>query len=278
MSYMFNKCSNIPDISKWNVSNVNNMSYIFSEYESISIPDISKWKVSKLTNMSGMFYNCVHLTSLPDISNWDISNVKDISKIFDECKSLKSLPDISKWDTSDIIDMSYMFHNCWFLNSFPNISKWNIFNVKNMSHMFHNCWSLTNISGIEGWDISNISDICFMFNNCSIDFCEIEEWNNLKFKNSYQMFSNFDNFDLNDMITIIFRIANNSFNLKRSEVVVIYKYMLIEDLIDKFLKKINKIFNTNNLRFIFNAKELNRNLSAIEAGLTNNSNIFVLFR
>jgi surface protein len=67
---------------------------MFIKCECTNIPDISKWNISNLTNIMGMFSNCIYLTSLPDISNWDISNLKDISKIFDECKSLKSLPDI----------------------------------------------------------------------------------------------------------------------------------------------------------------------------------------
>ena len=46
MSYMFSWCSSLsslPDISKWDTSNVNNMSYIFSYCRSLSsLPDISK--------------------------------------------------------------------------------------------------------------------------------------------------------------------------------------------------------------------------------------------
>ena len=250
MSYLFSecKCRNFPDISEWDVSNVKDMSYMFSEYELINFPAISKWNVSSLTNMEGMFYNCVYLNSLPNISNWDISNVKNISKIFDECKSLKSLSDISKWNTSNIIEMSYMFHNCLSLNSFPNISNWNILNVKNMSHMFHNCWSLNNIPGIENWNISNVSDMSLMFHNCSIDFNEIKKWNISKLQNSYQMFSNFDNYNSDDRISVYFR---SSFGINCC--LIVNRDMLIEDLIDKYLKKINRIYKSEKLSFIFNS-------------------------
>ena len=53
--------------------------------------------------------------------------------------------------------------------------------------------------------------------------------------------------------------------------------MLIEDLIDKFLKKINIIFNSKRINFIYNAMPLNKNLSAIKASLTNGSTIRVVF-
>ena len=44
----------------------------------ISLPDISKWNTSNVRDMSYMFYECTSLISLPDISKWDTSNVTDI--------------------------------------------------------------------------------------------------------------------------------------------------------------------------------------------------------
>ena len=46
MSHMFDKCSNLsilPDISKWNTNNVNDISFMFNFCSSLlSLPDISK--------------------------------------------------------------------------------------------------------------------------------------------------------------------------------------------------------------------------------------------
>ena len=58
-----------------------------------SLPDISKWDISKVTNMSCIFNECNSLISLPDISKWNISNVRNMNGMFCKCKSLKSLPD-----------------------------------------------------------------------------------------------------------------------------------------------------------------------------------------
>ena len=44
------------DISKWDVSNVTNMSCMF-DYNSQFNGDISKWDVSNVTDMSNMFFN-----------------------------------------------------------------------------------------------------------------------------------------------------------------------------------------------------------------------------
>ena len=89
------------------------ISGMFDDCKSLSsLPDISKWNTSNVTDMSGMFRYCNSLSSLPDISKWNTSNVTDMSYMFDRCNTLSSLPDISKWNTSNVTNMSYMFFNC----------------------------------------------------------------------------------------------------------------------------------------------------------------------
>ena len=51
---MFYECeslNSLPDISKWNTSNVNNMNWMFSGCESLYLFfDISKWNINTITN------------------------------------------------------------------------------------------------------------------------------------------------------------------------------------------------------------------------------------
>ena len=60
MSFIFSYCSSLsslPDISKWNTSNITNISYMFSYFSKLSsLPYISKWNTSNVTNMNYMFY------------------------------------------------------------------------------------------------------------------------------------------------------------------------------------------------------------------------------
>ena len=46
--------------------------------------NISKWYVSNVTDMSFMFYDCKSFNQ--DISAWDVSNVKDNKYMFIECQ------------------------------------------------------------------------------------------------------------------------------------------------------------------------------------------------
>ena len=65
------------------------MSNMFYECNSlISLPDISKWNTSNVNSLNNMFYECFSIKSLPDISKWNIVNVSNIRNMFNGCKSL----------------------------------------------------------------------------------------------------------------------------------------------------------------------------------------------
>ena len=60
----------MPDISKWNVSNVTKINGLFSECTSLEhIPDLQSWDTSKVITMNGVFYNCSKLTGIENIIN-----------------------------------------------------------------------------------------------------------------------------------------------------------------------------------------------------------------
>ena len=88
------------------------MKDIDEEYDNKDEFEIKLKGINNITNMSYMFSECESLSSLPDISKWDTSNVTNMSYMFRGCKSLSSLPDISKWNTSNVNNMSYMFCDC----------------------------------------------------------------------------------------------------------------------------------------------------------------------
>ena len=49
----------------------------------LSLPDISKWDTGNVNNMICMFCGCSSLTSLPDLSKWNTQNVKKKGSMFD---------------------------------------------------------------------------------------------------------------------------------------------------------------------------------------------------
>ena len=68
--------------------------------------------IKNITNLSYMFSECESLISVKGLDNLVTSNVTDISRLFYGCKSLISLPDISKWNTTNTDDTYEIFNNC----------------------------------------------------------------------------------------------------------------------------------------------------------------------
>ena len=77
------------DISKWDVSNVENMSCMFTE--SNFNGNISNWDVHNVIDMQLMFYKS---NFNGDISDWDVSNVDDMHLMFSKSPLQNNPP---KW-------------------------------------------------------------------------------------------------------------------------------------------------------------------------------------
>ena len=89
-SIKFEMASNINELIKLNISNMTNMSYMFSTCHSLTELDLSNFDTSSVTNMTDMFKNCSNLTSL-DLSNFDTSKVTRMDYMFNGCTSLTTL-------------------------------------------------------------------------------------------------------------------------------------------------------------------------------------------
>lgn len=82
--------------------------------------DISNWDVSNVEDMSFMFYKCEKLKFVGDLSDWVVSSVNDMYSMFDNCKKLKSVGNLSDWDVSGVKSMTWMFNN----SGITNIPSW----------------------------------------------------------------------------------------------------------------------------------------------------------
>ena len=162
MTRMFLGCASLKrlDLSKWNTSNVEDMSYMFGGdltgleiipdgdgiYQSVrmelgDIPsldeliylNVSSFDTSKVTDMSNMFC-CPSITEL-DVSNFVTSQVTDMSFMFFGCESLTNL-DLSSFDTSKVTNMGSMFYKCPAVKSLDDIPNFDFTNVTDKDRIF----------------------------------------------------------------------------------------------------------------------------------------------
>ena len=126
-----------------------------------------------------------------------------------------------------------------------------------------------NMMGSNNMMNNNINNMMNNFNNM----------NNLINNNINPMMRN-TNIKINQYLnnpvsfTVYFRESGNAIKNKNPIMVNVKEDEKISDIIQKYREKSSNY--DDNLKFIFNAKGLHNSLTAAEAGLTNNANIFVV--
>jgi surface protein len=102
MSNLFDRKNTSQDISNWDVSNVQNMNYMFARNYGFN-SDISNWDVSNVISMDSMFW--VSSSFNQDLSSWDVSNVQNMNSMFRSASSFNQ--DLSSWDVNKVVFFLY---------------------------------------------------------------------------------------------------------------------------------------------------------------------------
>ena len=146
-----------------NTSEVTDMSYMFSNCESLTSLDVSTFNTSKVTSMAVMFWGCTNLTSL-DVSNFNTSNVTSMQSMFGHSNNLTIL-DLSSFDTHNVTVMYEMFSDCWQLKTL-DLRGFNTSKVTSMRAMFYGCTDLETIYARNDWNTAAVGNSVDMFFNC----------------------------------------------------------------------------------------------------------------
>ena len=156
------------DVSKWDVSNVFDFSYMFYGLKTFN-GDLSNWDVSNAVYFRNMFYRCEEFNG--DLSNWDVHHATYMTGMFDGCIYFDC--DLSKWDTYNFIDCRNMFYNC---KSFKGkgLSKWNMLYCRDFDGMFFECISFK--EDISTWKVKTGQVFRYMFAGCDSLQCNFEPW------------------------------------------------------------------------------------------------------
>ena len=190
MSEMFSGSDFNQDIGSWDVRNVTDMSLMFNSAIAFD-QDVGNWTVSSVTNMSGLFRDAVAFNQ--DISSWTVSSVTDMTHIFNGATAFNQ--DIGSWTVSSVIDTAFMFNGATAFDQ--DIGSWTVSNVTNMSSMFNGATSFD--QDIGGWNVSSVTNMSSMFNGATSFDQDIGGWNVSKVANVGSMFNGVtlstDNYD-----------------------------------------------------------------------------------
>ena len=156
MSSLFSGASSFNQpLNMWNVSNVTNMSSLFSGASSFNQP-LNMWNVSNVTNMSSLFSGA-SLFNQP-LNMWDVSQVTTMNRMFGSAPAFNQ--PLDDWDVSNVTDMSFMFISLQPASFDQNINSWDVSNVTNMAQMFPG--QALN-QPLDNWDVSQVTDMNAMF-------------------------------------------------------------------------------------------------------------------
>ena len=163
MSYMFSKTSKLQKIiGNFDTGSVTNMGYIFSNstISDIGQLHIEDWDVSNVTNLTFGFSQDNNLKYIP-IDKWDVSKVTDFSYTFYLSPSFENLP-VSNWDVSSATTMRGMFWGTGVKTL--DVSTWDTSNVDTFYAMFDAMSNLETLD-ISNFDTTNATDVQAMLKN-----------------------------------------------------------------------------------------------------------------
>jgi len=171
MSYLFFDASPTfnPNLEKWNVRHVENMTSMFSfnaQFEGIGL---QHWNTSALASADDMFLTCPNFDA--DLDEWNVSNLVSASNMFGACHSFNQ--SLAKWDTSKLRDATHMFLSCYALDSL-DVSKWNVARLARAQGMFKDC-VLAN-PDVSKWKPRSLVYAHEMFRNCKRFDASLAAW------------------------------------------------------------------------------------------------------
>ena len=161
-------------LSKWNVSNVTDMSGMFNLSHVHDLSPFAKWDVSKVANMNSMF-SLGLISDLSPLANWDVSNVTDMGAMFSHCQQISDLSPLADWKVDRVTNMEQMFADNQISDLSP-LANWKVDNVRNMQGMFM-ANQIGDLSPLANWQVGNVGDMSYMFDYNQIgDLSPLANW------------------------------------------------------------------------------------------------------
>jgi surface protein len=149
LTYTFSNASNIKTIAEI-PSTVKDLSFAFYFNHSFNDASITKWNVSNVTNMTDMFTYAD--TFNQDISSWNTGSVTNLDEMFFGSKAFNQ--PIGKWNVSKVQSFKNMFNQSQIFNQ--SLAAWDTSSATNMNGMF--VFSRKFNQNLTGWNVNTVTD------------------------------------------------------------------------------------------------------------------------
>lgn len=149
------------DLTSIDVSNVNDLSYLFNQFRSVRTIDITGWDTSNCKSFVSMFSGCYNLEEIIGIRDIKFNENCAIDSMFKSCSELKKL-DLSNWDTKNIFEFTSLFYGCKNLEEIIGIENFDVSNARHFDYMFCGCHKLTKLD-LSKWNTKKANTAIYMF-------------------------------------------------------------------------------------------------------------------
>lgn len=190
----FQSASNLVSVPDHIPSTLTNMREMFVQATNLNDPDISKWDTSNVTNMSAMFFGATAFNQ--PLNDWNVSNATTLTKMFSGASNFDQ--PLDKWNTSKVTSLTEMFSSAPKFNQ--PLNSWDVTKVQTMDGMFFratkfnqplNNWktlALTNIQNtfaeatafdqsLDKWDTSKVTTMTGTFWTANAFNQNVSGWN-----------------------------------------------------------------------------------------------------
>lgn len=134
------------EIEGWNVSKVKTMYCLFCQNEKMFVNlDLRNWDVSNVEDLGFVFWGCLSMVTL-NCENWNVKNVVTFDHFIARCSKITDF-NHSGWKvTSKCENLNALFHS--YKGKFIDVRGWDTSNVKVWCQTFEACSNCTEIYGL----------------------------------------------------------------------------------------------------------------------------------
>lgn len=168
----FQGASNLTSVPANIPSTLTDLREMFVQATSLNDPNISKWDTSNVTNMSAMFFGASSFNQ--SLNDWNVSNVTTMTKMFSGASKFNQ--PLDKWKTGNVTSLTEMFSSAPKFNQ--PLSTWDVSKVKTMDGMFFRAYDFD--QPLNDWKTLSVTNLQNTFAEATSFDYPLDNWDTSK--------------------------------------------------------------------------------------------------